>query len=353
MAYSVVWGASERARRSKGVGERRARRVMTGAAYCVRADGGIYAEAFKAGGYAAIGWLPTRDLSDVPRDDATSLGTVYDSEHSSDLESRPRGHDIGQVGQFLWRIEPGDVLVTPKRPSEQRVLVGIVRSGYYYEAAPDDGCPYPHRRKVEWFDESILRSSFSVPIQRILRVPRTVFEVSPPDELLEAVGLEAPTPEPVERMEENISTLVLERLLELDPDEFEVLVTELLTAIGFEAEKTGKTGDGGVDVEGTLTIYGFASIDLRVQVKRYKLTNKIGHQDIKQFRASVPEKAQGAFVTTSGYTKQARGEAEREGFKRIGLLDGRQLVDILTEEYDRLPSGVRERLGLRRALVPV
>lgn len=328
---------------------------MTRAAYCVRADGGTYAEAFKAGGYAAIGWLPARDLSDLPRDDAAALGAVYDSEHSGELGSRSRGHDIGQVGQFLWGIQPGDVVVTPMKPPE-RLLVGVVSSGYssgyYYDVASDDDCPYPHRRKVEWLDEPLPRSSLSVPIQRILRVPRTVFEVLPPDELLEAVGLEAPTPEPVERMEENISTLVLERLLELDPDEFEVLVTELLTAIGFEAEKTGKTGDGGVDVEGTLAVYGFASMDLRVQVKRYKRGNTVGHQDIKQFRASVPEKAQGAFVTTSGYTKKAREEAEREGFKRIGLIDGGQLVDILTEEYDRLPSGVRERLSLRRVLVP-
>ena len=37
--------------------------------------------------------------------------------------------------------------------------------------------------------------------------------------------------------------------------------------------------------------------------------------------------------------------------KRIGLLDGRQFVGILTEKYDRLPTEVREKLGLRRALV--
>ena len=94
-------------------------------------------------------------------------------------------------------------------------------------------------------------------------------------------------------------------------------------------------------------------MDLKVQVKRYKLGNSVGQKDVKQFRASVPEKAQGAFVTTSGYTKKAREEAEREGFKRVGLIDGGQLVDILAEEYERLPSGVRERLGLRRALIPV
>jgi restriction system protein len=149
--------------------------------------------------------------------------------------------------------------------------------------------------------------------------------VRPPDELLRAVGKKPPRPEPVEHVEKDISTLVLERLLALDPDESEILVTELLTALGFEAEKTGKTGDGGVDVQGTLTVYNFATVDLNVQVKRYKLGSIINNKTIKDFRASVPDKVQAAFVTTSKYTKKARQEAEKEGFKRIGLIDGDQL----------------------------
>lgn len=126
----------------------------------------------------------------------------------------------------------------------------------------------------------------------------------------------------------------------------------MLTALGFEAEKTGKTGDGGVDVQGTLTVYNFATVDLNVQVKRYKPGSTIDHKTIKDFRASVPEKVQAAFVTTSRYTKKARQEAEKEGFKKIGLIDGDQLVDILAEEYERLPTEVRDKLGLRRVLVP-
>jgi restriction endonuclease Mrr len=66
----------------------------------------------------------------------------------------------------------------------------------------------------------------------------------------------------------------------------------------------------------------------------------------------VPEKAQAAFVTTSNYRKKAREEAEKVGFKRIGLIDGDQLVDILAEQYDDLPREIRDKLGLRRVLVP-
>jgi restriction endonuclease Mrr len=63
-------------------------------------------------------------------------------------------------------------------------------------------------------------------------------------------------------------------------------------------------------------------------------------------------RAQGAFVTTSRYTKPARKEADKQGFKRIGLIDGEQLVGLLNEQYEWLSVEMRERLGLRRALVP-
>lgn len=324
---------------------------MTRAAYCVRADGGRYAGPFKDGGYVAIGWIPDRNLSGIAHDDTAVLGTAYESEYPSDGKAR-RGQGIGQIGRFLWEVKTGDVVATPKHPSEQRVLVGVVSSGYYYDGVTSDGCPFPHRRKVEWLDEPVLRSSLSVPIQHVLRAALTVFEVRPADELLEAVGLEAQTPRSVQHVEENVSNLVLERLLELDADEFEILVTELLNALGFEAEKTGKPGDGGVDVEGALDVRGLARADLKVQAKRYKLGSTIGHETVNRFRASVPEKSQGAFVTTGGYTKRAREEAEKEGFKRIGLIDGEQLVGILNEQYDSLSRGMRERLGLRRVLVP-
>ncbi len=318
---------------------------MANAAYCVRAEGGIYAQAFRTGGYAAIGWIPGEDLSNLPEGDLKSLATVYDSVYPADGNLR-RGQNLGQISRLLWSIEPGDVVVTPTLQSEY-LLIGMVDSPYYYEVTPD--CPYGHRRRVKWLPEKVLRSSLAVPLQNTLRSTLTVFEVRPPDELFQIVGKKPATPEHVEK---DISTLVLERLLSLDHDEFEILITNLLTALGFEAEKTGKTGDGGVDVQGTLTVYNFATVDLNVQVKRYKLGSTISHKTIKDFRASVPEKVQAAFVTTSKYTEKARVEAEREGFKKIGLIDGGQLVDILVEEYEHLPVEVREKLGLRRVLVP-
>lgn len=128
-------------------------------------------------------------------------------------------------------------------------------------------------------------------------------------------------------------------------------MTELLNAIGFEAEKVGKVGDDGIDVKGKLRVYEFASVDLEVQVKRYA-KQAINKQTIKNFRSSIPINSQAAFVTTSDFSATAREEAEKPGFKRIGLINGRQLVDLLIEHYDALPEEVREQLALQRTLIP-
>ena len=37
--------------------------------FCVRANGGEYADHFKNGNYVAIGWIPDTDLSDITEEE--------------------------------------------------------------------------------------------------------------------------------------------------------------------------------------------------------------------------------------------------------------------------------------------
>lgn len=78
----------------------------------------------------------------------------------------------------------------------------------------------------------------------------------------------------------------------------------------------------------------------------------IDRQEIKKFRGSVPERSHAAFVTLSDFSKDARDEAIREGYKRIGLINGRQLVDLLVEHYEDLSDEMKLQLRLRYALMP-
>lgn len=314
--------------------------------FCVRAEFGKYSRAFLDGGYIAIGWLPKHDLTNIS--DEESLRELYTSVHPSDSPLSV-GQNVGQIARFLFEIETGDIVVTPMFESE-RLAIGRVTGEYYY-APNDKACPFPHRKPVEWHREHVLRSALSIPLQNTLRSLLTVYRVSRGDELARAAGLPVAETK-ISHTKADIYTQVLERVLELSPDEFEMLVKDLLASIGFEARHIGRQGDGGVDVNGVLTVYGFASIDLHVQVKRYNLNVKIGPQVIKQFRGSVPEQSQAAFVATCTYNKKAHEEALRPGFKRVGLIDGRQLVDILVEHYENISDELRGKLRLRKTLVP-
>lgn len=139
--------------------------------------------------------------------------------------------------------------------------------------------------------------------------------------------------------------------MELNADEFEILVTNLLTTLGFEAQHTGKTGDGGVDAKGELDLYGLAKINLFVQAKRYSLESKISSKEVKKLRQNIPTGAQGAFITTCDFRVDALEAATEQGFPRIGTINGRQLVDLLSEKWEEFPTELREKLGLKRSLI--
>jgi len=148
------------------------------------------------------------------------------------------------------------------------------------------------------------------------------------------------------------SSVVLEQVLQLDDKEFEILISHLLTALGFEgSEVTGKSGDGGVDAVGELNVFNLAKVKVFVQAKRYKLGTKISVKTVRQLRQAIPRDSQGAFITTADFQKKAGEVALESGFPRIGLINGRQLVDLLVEHWDEIPQEFRERLGLRHGLV--
>jgi restriction system protein len=145
---------------------------------------------------------------------------------------------------------------------------------------------------------------------------------------------------------------VLDQVLELDDKEFEILVGHLLTALGFEgSEVTGKTGDGGVDATGELNVSNLAKVKVFVQAKRYKLDSKIAASVVKQLRQAIPFGGQGAYITTADFQKSAHDVALEPGFPRIGLVNGRQLVDLLVEHWDDIPQEFQGLLGLRPGLV--
>ncbi|THD10999.1 restriction endonuclease [Metallibacterium scheffleri] len=319
--------------------------------WCVRAEFGTYAKHFVEGAYVAIGWIPKVDLSGIKARD--QLQPIYRAEHPEDTSNIVIGQQVGQIARFLLEIHAGDYVITPAADTEWLHYGVIDADPSYVYAAGDDGCPYRHRRRVVWAKERLKRGHFSVPFQNTIRSSLTVFAVAQRDEFLAAVGRADLAPAPRETSYDPYR-VVLEQVLELDPKEFEILVGHLLTALGFEgSEVVGKTGDGGVDATGELNVAGLAKVKVFVQAKRYKLGSKINANVVKQLRQAIPFGGQGAFITTADYQVAASDVALEPGFPRIGLINGRQLVDLLIEHWGDIPPEFRERLGLKPGLVRV
>jgi predicted Mrr-cat superfamily restriction endonuclease len=320
--------------------------------WCIRANGGQYTEHFLKGGYAGIGWREiAQDLGDMrSRDDLYPIvQTAYPDQKSPIVI----GNYVGQMARFLFEIQAGDYVVTPAADTEWLHYGKVEKDPSYFYAIDDDGCPYRHRRRVVWVKERLKRSDFSVPFQNTIRSSLTVFAISQRDEFLAAIGSNDATPKPP-ALQYDPYRFVLERVLELNPKEFEFLVRELLDALGFEgSEVTGKTGDGGVDATGVLDVAGLAKIKIFVQAKRYKLGTKISANTVKQLRQTIPHDGQGAFITTADFQKGASDVALDPNFYRIGLINGRQLVDLLVEHWAHISKDFQERLGLKPGLVRV
>lgn len=317
--------------------------------WCVRAEFGTYAKQFVEGGYVAIGWMPNSDLSSIKARD--EIYPLYKSEHPDDTSNIVIGQQVGQIARFLLEIQPGDYVITPAADTEWLHYGKVEQDPSYVYAVGDDGCPYRHRRRVAWAPQRLKRGDFSVPFQNTIRSSLTVFAISQRDEFLAAIGQAGLTAKPA-TVQYDPYRVVLEQVLELDDKEFEILVGHLLTALGFEgSEVTGKTGDGGVDATGELNVANLAKVKVFVQAKRYKLGSKVNANTVKQLRQAIPFGGQGAFITTADYQGAAADVALEAGFPRIGLINGRQLVDLLIEHWSDIPPEFRERLGLKPGLV--
>jgi predicted Mrr-cat superfamily restriction endonuclease len=317
--------------------------------WCVRAESGSYTKHFVDGGYVAIGWMPDIDLSHVAiREELYSL---FKSAHPESTSNIVIAQQVGQISRFLLEMKAGDYAITPAADTEWLHYGKLVPDPSYFFASDGDGCPYRHRRRVVWAASRLKRGDLSVPFQNTIRSSLTVFAISQRDEFLGAIGQASPATKSSGPVYDPYR-VVLEQVLELDATEFEILVGHLLTALGFEgSEVTGKTGDGGVDATGELNVANLAKVKVFVQAKRYKLGSKVNASTVRQLRQAIPFGGQGAFITTADYQGGAAEVALEPGFPRIGLINGRQLVDLLIEHWTDIPPEFRERLGLKPGLV--
>jgi hypothetical protein len=158
--------------------------------------------------------------------------------------------------------------------------------------------------------------------QRFVRYPRGIIGLAV--EIRQGVAYD------IERQNRTVRDQLHERLLNLSPSEFEDLVGRLLGSIGFQdVIVTGRSGDGGIDVRGTLVVGDVIRTRMAVQAKRWRAN--VQAPVVQQVRGSLGTHDQGLIITTSDFSPGARDEAERANAVPVALMNGAQLVVLLVE----------------------
>lgn len=149
------------------------------------------------------------------------------------------------------------------------------------------------------------------------------------------------TQTPLELMDASFNTLrkataeeLLTRLHACSPAFFEQVVVRLLRAMGYggvtgDASVTGKSGDGGID--GIIKEDKLGLDVVCIQAKRWD--GSVGRPVIQGFVGSMDyiRAKKGVILTTSQFTKDAIDFVDRIEGKKVVLIDGPKLANLMIE----------------------
>jgi restriction system protein len=149
-----------------------------------------------------------------------------------------------------------------------------------------------------------------------------------PDEMME---------EGLERINYELSRMLLKNLEEISPTKFEKIVVDLLIKMGYggsdfeNGEVTQKSADEGID--GIIKEDKLGLDKIYIQAKHWKQeSSKIGRPEIQKFVGALDGQRakKGVFITTALFSKEATEYAEKTNFA-IVLIDGKRLTKLMID----------------------
>jgi restriction system protein len=139
-------------------------------------------------------------------------------------------------------------------------------------------------------------------------------------------------------IEDELSDEILTMIREGSPKFFEILVVDLMLAMGYggwskdSGKATQYSSDGGID--GIINEDPLGLETIYLQAKRYKEGNTVGRPDIQAFSGALDMQRarKGVFITTWKFSSDALDYVQRIE-KKIVLIDGQQLAEMMIK-YD-------------------
>lgn len=323
--------------------------------WMVRSSGGDLIDDFEKG-YVGIGFGATGDLSDAVTTEAIRTRYVR-----ANPDEKPGAvhNAVAMLRKFRSVMQIGDNVVTYD-PSTRRYLLGTVDSDYIYRTGVV--ARLGHLRKVRWAGE-VSRDVLRVPSRNSLGSTLTLFAVASDvwEELLAASkNPEAAETQLAEEREELEATknetreraheLIKDKILRLDADEMEELAAAILRAMGFRTRVSAKGPDRGVDVFASPDGLGLQEPRIKVEVK-HRAKTTIGATDVRSFLGGLRPGDRGLYISTGGFTKEAKYEADRSNTPAT-LIDLDELARLVVTHYDNFDLEGRALIALVKVYWP-
>lgn len=314
----------------------------------------VFIDEFRDSGLVSIGWHEIGSLEQY-RGREDILRAV--EREWPDQSTQSQAMYAGQIARFKSEIETGDRVVTYD-PSQRLYLVGVVTGPYRFEAGRGE---HPHVRPVTWQGQ-VSRDLLAPSTKNSLGAISTIFLIPPeaaadldramvsqrPAEVAEVV--EAEETVIAEDMQAKALEFVKDRAIKLDWEQMQRLVAGLLRAMGYKTRVSPAGPDRGKDIVASPDGLGFESPRIVVEVKHRQ--GAMGSQEIRSFLGGRHKDDKGLYVSTGGFTKEARYEAERASIP-LSLMDIDELVEAVIGNYEALDNETRQLLPLRRLYWPI
>ena len=318
-------------------------------------EGGYLIDDFLEKKIIAIGWNDIGDLKKIKslEEIKTKLRETYKEGKDGWINST-----AGQIFRFKFTFKIGDNVLT-YNSTERCYWVGEIISDYKFDK---DLTQYYNTREVKWI-KKITRDDLSTSTKNTLGSTLTIFELSDSatGEILGLLNGKSEQKIEIETKEESLADIkedfiakahefIKDKLLSLDWEEMQELVAGIIRSMGYKTKVSPKGADRGKDIIASPDGLGLEEPRIIIEVKHRQ--GQMGSQEIRSFLGGLRGKDKGLYVSTGGFSKEAKYEAERSNIP-ITLIDSDFLTELITQYYDSFDTESKTLIPLRKIYWPV
>lgn len=325
---------------------------------------GIYAKHFLKESVVAVGWGEIGAIS--PNDSDEDIKQRFLRAYPNE-KAKTRMAWESQVKRFVRNVQVGDAVATYDHESRLYHLGAVSSPAEMKIRNIGDEERGEFVRRVEWTG-TVSRDTLSARTRNSLGSSLTLFTPSPQaseelrrlstitpadshesvDSLVtnEEFDIEEVLQEYIDRSEQFIE----DKIASLDWRQVQELVAGILRAMDYRTRVSSPGPDRGVDVFASPDGLGLAEPRVFVEVKHR--TDRIGSQDVRAFIGGRQPGDRCLYVSTGGFTTDARYEADRSQIP-LTLIAMPELRELVVDYYESLDTETRALVPLRRVYWPI